>query len=693
MVRAMRYLREFEPNETYSVSLQTLVYCQLGAAGDLPRIRRNVDWLVASQKKGDPIRDRGGSWDYGSGRGSGDPSNTQFALLALGAARDRGIEIDAEVFRRSLDYWLPRQRNGGWSYGNNRKLSGSMTCAGIASTIIARSNLGDSEAEGNQIRCCGADQAGPDPVEEGLRWLGGNFTLQVNPGGDSLTLFYYLYALERVGRLSGRRFIGDHDWYREGAERLLALQDEFVGFWAGSGVMEENREVATSFALLFLSKGKRQVVVGRIKYNDPQSPQGWQQHPDSLRQLVRHVERDWGRDLTWQTIDVDNASLQDLLQAPVLVISGRNALRLRPEVSDQLKQYIDNGGTLLFEAEAGDGCGEATGFERSVAQLCEGWFEGASLERLPPSHPVWFAEHKVDPAAIAPDFWVYGMQACCRTSIFYVPRSLSCRWEMGDRLFHRNRGSEPVRRQVDAAVRIGENVIAYATGRELKDKLEQRVVLEGQAQDQPQRGDVRLAMLAIDAGGEEARRALPNASSLIAARVPMRISAAPQPVGFDPDALRDVPFLWMHGRTDFQLDAVQRKVLRDYVENGGIILGSAVCGNPAFADAFRREIAMVLPEAPLQAVPADHPVLAPTNGFDIRAVTIRNPSQGGGGLDRRTGPPLLEMAEVDHVVGVFFSPLDLSCALESPNSVQCPGYATEDAAKIVANLVLYGLQQ
>ncbi len=97
--------------------------------------------------------------------------------------------------------------------------------------------------------------------------------------------------------------------------------------------------------------------------------------------------------------------------------------------------------------------------------------------------------------------------------------------------------------------------------------------MEGQAQDQPQRGDVRLAMLAIDAGGEEARRALPNASSLIAARVPMRISAAPQPVGFDPDALRDVPFLWIHGRTDFQLDAVQRKVLRDYVENGGIILG------------------------------------------------------------------------------------------------------------------------
>ena len=38
---------------------------------------------------------------------------------------------------------------------------------------------------------------------------------------------------------------------------------------------------------------------------------------------------------------------------------------------------------------------------------------------------------------------------------------------------------------------------------------------------------------------------------------------------------------------------------------------------------------------------------------------------------------------------IFFSPLDLSCALESPNSVQCPGYSTEDAAKIVANLLLF----
>lgn len=696
MIRAMRYLRSFQPQETYSVSLQTLVYCQLGAAGDLPRIRDNVEWLVANQKRAGTAPDRIGSWDYGDGIGSGDPSNSQFAVLALGAAQDRGIDVQPDTFKLALEYWLSRQRDGGWAYGGNRRASGSMTCAGIASIILARDGLehASSSIRDGRLQCCLGDPADSDPIERGLAWLARNFTLDVNPGGDKFTRFYYLYALERVGRLSGRRFIGEHDWYREGAELLLELQDEFLGFWTSNGPME-NRDVATSFALLFLSKGKRQVVAARLKYPQPAAPRQWQLHPDSLRQLVRHVERDWGRDLTWQTIDAESASLEDLLQAPVLVISGQQELRLSVEVAGRLQQYVEQGGCILFEGEGGDGCPDASAFESSVNRLCQGWFEGAKLERLPPSHPIWFAEHPVDPASIGKDFWVYGVEACCRTAVFYVPQSLSCRWELSGMLFRRDpaAGTEAVRRQIDGGLRIGKNLIAYATGRELKDKLDQRVVLSGETLPEARRGSIQLAMLALDAGGQEARRAVPNAASLIAARLPVAIVAAPRPVGFDAAALMDLPFLWIHGRTDFSLEESQRKVLREFVENGGVILGSAICGSQVFADAFRREIALILPEAPLRAMPPDHPCLTVHGGFDIRSVTIRTPAGSGKGLGRRSSPPLLEMATVDNVVGVFFSPLDVSCALESPNSVQCPGYSTEEAAKIVANLLLFALQQ
>lgn len=698
MVDAMRYLRSFQPKETYSVALQTLVYCQHGAARDLPAVRANIEHLVDSQIKSG---ERAGAWSYGNNGGGGDPSNTQFAVLALGAARDRGIEIDPQVFERGLRYWTSRQRGGGWSYLGGQLASGSMTCAGVASVIIASGGLegGSSSIEGNQIRCCGGEQGPQDPVESGLTWLGRNFSLQANPGGSSMTYFYYLYALERVGRLSGRRFIGGHDWYREGAEVLLDLQDNFQGYWAGDGQLAEgNPDVATAFALLFLSKGKRQVVVGQLKYNAAGEAETtrWQQHPDALRQLVRHVERDWGRDLTWQTIEGDRAELVDFLQTPVLIISGSESLRLDARLQQRLKEYVDQGGCLLFEAEGGDGCGDASGFEQSVRQLCESWYPGAPLERLPPSHPVWFAQRSVDPTVLGEDFWIYGVQACCRTAIFYVPKSLSCRWQLSDVLFHRKAGSPQVREQIDAAVRVGENVIAYATGRELKDKLEQRTIIQGQQIAAPTRGSVRLAMLALDAGGNEARRALPNAGAIISERLPLSVTAAGDPIDLSSQQLPDVQVLWIHGRTDFRWSDREREQLAEFLANGGFVIGTAICGSEAFSEAFRREMAAVVPASPLRPMPADHPALTSAfGGYDVSSVTIRTPARqsSGRGASRRTAPPQLEIAEVDSLVGVFFSPLDISCALESQNSVQCPGYPTEDAARIVANLVLFALQQ
>ena len=207
----------------------------------------------------------------------------------------------------------------------------------------------------------------------GLYWLGRNFTLQVNPGGDSMTFYYYLYALERVGRLSGRRFIGEHDWYREGAERSVESAGRVRGVSGRAWrTMENARCRYFSFALLFLSKGKRQVVVGRLQYPDRSSPA-------TVAAASRFAASAWSdtlnaigdATLTWQTIDGNKAKLEDLLQTPVIVISGRRALSLPTRsCSSRLERlHVDQGGCILFEAEGGDGCGDASGFESSVRRV------------------------------------------------------------------------------------------------------------------------------------------------------------------------------------------------------------------------------------------------------------------------------------------------------------------------------------
>ncbi|MCA9139245.1 MAG: DUF4159 domain-containing protein [Planctomycetales bacterium] len=689
IAQAMKYLRATVADDTYSVSLQTLVFCQFGSASDLPRIRNNVTRLSESQE-------HDGVWGYGGRReSSGDPSNSQFALLALGAAQDRGVHVEPQVFQRAIEYWKRQQNaSGGWGYRSGTA-SGSMTCAGIASLIIANGRLGNASSSiiDGKIHCCGGDESDQDPILRGLRWLGQKFSAKRNPDGGDGTYYYYLYAIERTGRLTGRRFFGGHDWYREGAEQLIAQQDEFQGFWENGDW--ESPTVGTSFALLFLSKGKRQVVVGQLERTKAVQSE-WQPHPDSLRQLVRHVERAWGRDLTWQTVQLENAGLVDLLQIPVLVISGKESLALDPEKSKLLHDYVDQGGTIVFDASGDSGCGNAANFQNSVANLCSQWYPDAPLERLPTSHPVWSAERKVDIDAMPNGFWVYGVQACCRTAVFYVPQSLTCRWELGDQLFHRGENDDPVRQQIDHSIRIGQNIIAYATGRELKDKLDAQIVMQGDTTNTTERGTTRIASLNLGAGGEDARRALPNASTIIRNQTQVATTVPETPVGFDEKALAEVSVLWIHGRREFVLTPQQRDALRRFIDNDGVILGTAICGDDAFAQSFRKEFAKILGETPLKSMPADHPMLTTRfYGYDLRSVTIRRISHGGSGqqIRRQTSPPVLEFAESDGIVSVVFSPLDLSCALESQNSVQCPGYGTEDAAKIVTNVIQMALNQ
>jgi hypothetical protein len=263
-------------------------------------------------------------------------------------------------------------------------------------------------------------------------------------------------------------------------------------------------------------------------------------------------------------------------------------------------------------------------------------------------------------------------------------------------LLRRTEIAPTAKSQIETSVRIGQNIIAYATGRELKDKLEKRLLLDSGPSIKSDRGTVRLAMLGLDAGGEEARRALPNAAAILRKRSLLRISTTTEAVAFDADSLRDVFVLWIHGRTEFELTNAQRETLRNFVENDGVVVGSAICGSEAFSQSFRDEMKQILPDSPLLPMPPEHPAFTTAfDGDDVRRVTIRKPVRDGGGqsINRRQSHPVLEFASVDGIASIFFSPLDLSCALESANSVQCPGYDTETAAKIVGNLVLFALQQ
>ncbi len=80
--------------------------------------------------------------------------------------------------------------------------------------------------------------------------------------------FYWLWSLERASTLAGVGVFGERSWYAEGATELLAIQKD-DGHWVGA----ESPMLATSFAILFLSRSTRRVVATeKPKFSQPVTP-------------------------------------------------------------------------------------------------------------------------------------------------------------------------------------------------------------------------------------------------------------------------------------------------------------------------------------------------------------------------------------------------------------------------------------
>ncbi|MHC4780659.1 MAG: prenyltransferase/squalene oxidase repeat-containing protein, partial [Planctomycetota bacterium] len=275
-----------------------------------PKIPRNdLDWmkdlvrfLLSNMTYEQDMRDETGAitgkkncWRYPGPAEVGDHSNTQYALLALRAAKTCGIQVPPEIFADIIDHFVKTQekdgpqvvrfrmiedskhgyvsyrpatsvpdRARGWCYSTyhppqwggdaNTATTGSMTTVGVACLIISMDCLmGNSKL--NAKRMGEAKRS----IHDGLAWLNHHFTVEKNPGyKEARWTYYYLYGLERAAVLAGTRCLGKHDWYREGAEWLMKHQAK-DGAWrhVSAGVVP-----GTGFALLFLT---RATIPGRVK--------------------------------------------------------------------------------------------------------------------------------------------------------------------------------------------------------------------------------------------------------------------------------------------------------------------------------------------------------------------------------------------------------------------------------------------
>jgi hypothetical protein len=703
--RGLNYLRKLTSEKTYVVGLQTMALCQARQPNlDRAKIERNVEWLLAAR-----LND---GWSYtklgGRTPGLSDNSNTQYALLGLHEAIQYGVKVDDKVLKEVQELYITTQTagqaSGGWAYKPARRDNGTMTMttAGLCNLIITGLDLAAGKAslraDGSADRC--GEYADNEPIARALAWIGDRYPARLTEDNARDRLghpFYCLYGVERAGRLSGQRFFGGHDWYEVGCRYLVAAQ-KADGSWSGAashGTLDYWPVVATSFSLLFLSKGRTPVLVSKMAHGGP-GEMGWNNKRSDVKHLVEFTSRELfkGEPLAWQVFDVRNVDAPtegsrrqlaaQLLQSPVVYFNGHHQAP-RDKEAEVLKEYLANGGFVLAE----NCCGRDRhpGFDADFRKLVKQILPDAELKPLEPDHPVWLATGKY--ASSPRDFPLEGVKQGCKTILIYSPVPLAGYWEA-------NKYQDKARGQ--KAFELGANILAYATGLEApRPRLSKVEMVNDNPSEKIKRGFLQVAQLRHEGDWQPAPKAMRNLMAE-ARKVGLDVVLKTTPVYPTEDAVLDYRFLYLHGRAAFDAKPADLKKLRFNLKSGGTLLADACCGSKAFDASFRKFVeALFAGEGlKLEPIPPDDELFSSAlNGEAIQTVKRRALGPDGKRVEPDYKPfrPALEGVKYNGRWVLVYSQYDIGCALEKHSSPECLGHDPASALKLARAVVLSALRR
>lgn len=529
-------------------------------------------------------------------------------------------------------------------------------------------------------------------LTKAVNYLGARF--QIKFSGRS---FYNLYGIERAGRLSGLRFIGAHDWYREGCDFLVRNQRR-DGSWSLAGGYDNKPVVSTAFALLFLSKGRTPILISRVAHGDwPRRDNDWNNDRYALRNLTKYASKNLFKNmrLGWQNFDVRAALsatggapteddlfdiTSELLQSPILFINGHKSplRRFSENEIDILRRYVESGGFIVAEA-----CCGSKEFDAGFRKLVKRIYPNSDLQPLPATHAIWLSHFKIGPGA----FNLHGLDVGCKTVLVYAPEDMSCRWEANDTSDNAFDGG--------LAFRVGANIIAYATGLEPPLPRLTPVAVRRPVKLAPVKpGYFKAARISYKGKWDIA----PNAMRVVLEhlRQTRGLDTALKPETmplYHPD-ITNFKFLYLHGKGDPGFDSLEEKELdklKFNLETGALLFADAGCGNALFDKKFRAFLAKLFPEHKLQRVrPNDVLFKEIVGGENLTRKNIRYRHKRGEKMQK--DEPWLEGIQIDGQWVVLYSKYDIGCALEKHQSSDCMGYDYPSALRISRAAILYLLR-
>ncbi len=358
------YLHSTPPPGTYSLSFRLNTFSHLARWGhgpivndykkiigiDLPYIMKGMDrdglynytcfpgpGLQPWQKPTDFKPNPNAGWGF-------DNSNTQFGVFGMWAAEDALPLENSNPYWALVDkHWQETQnKEGGWSYARESEgATMNMTDAGMNSLYLVVDKYWSRQVGANgYVRLRGftyneAAQAGMArtfaAINRGWAWL------DKHRGEAPQNGMYHEYGLQRLGLASGRKYIAGDDWLEHVVR--ASWHDGNSNYQPGPGVLED-----CCWRVMCLAFGRAPVLFNKLEHGDEQD---WNYYFRDVAFLTDWISHETERRYNWQIVNL-KGTMEDLQDAPVLLISGYKKLILTEDEQAKLKKYLDMGGTVMI---------------------------------------------------------------------------------------------------------------------------------------------------------------------------------------------------------------------------------------------------------------------------------------------------------------------------------------------------------
>lgn len=148
------------------------------------------------------------------------------------------------------------------------------------------------------------------------------------------------------------------------------------------------------------------------------------------------------------------------------------------------------------------------------------------------------------------------------------------------------------------------------------------------------------------------------------------------------------PILYRTGHFHFELNGAERKNLREYLLNGGMIIFNAGMGSKPFYDSAIKELQAMFPEAPVTRLSSDHPIFH--SYYDVNQVSYR---KGAFEAGQKGNAPWLDGVTINCRTVAIVSRWGLDVGWDAVDDDSMRAYSVDSAQKLGVNIMSYATSQ